>query len=95
MQPINASTGSNARKERNVANKLYIAIAAAIIVGLALFFLIGRNQTSMNPYTSGQQNSAAPDTAPGTNTGKPGTIAEPVANPSDSSNPSTPAEPNK
>jgi hypothetical protein len=78
MNTINATTGNNPRKERKVANVLYIAIGMAIVAGLAIFFIMGRNQASLSPYKSDSVHSAAPDSTPGTQ-GKPGTIPDSAA----------------
>lgn len=78
MQPIDSTTGHSPAKERKVARALYITIAIAAIAGLAMFFIIGRSRTDMNPYKTDDMNTSAPDSAPGA-TEKPGTVPDPSA----------------
>jgi hypothetical protein len=92
MQTINATTGHSPKKERKVAGVLYIAIAIAVIAGLAMFFILGRNKAALNPYQSDSVNAVAPDVVPG-DTQKPGTVPDPNANPSDQNKPNEPVSP--
>ncbi|RYZ84712.1 MAG: hypothetical protein EOP06_17595 [Proteobacteria bacterium] len=78
MQPVNSTTGHSPAKERKVARVLYIAIAVAVVAGLAMFFIMGKSRSDMNPYQTNDSNTAAPDSAPGT-TEKPGTVPDPAA----------------
>ncbi|RYZ78562.1 MAG: hypothetical protein EOP04_29445 [Proteobacteria bacterium] len=78
MQPVQSTTGHSPAKERKVARALYITIAIAVVAGLAMFFIMGKNRTDMNPYQTNETNTAAPDTAPGTQE-RPGTVPDPAA----------------
>lgn len=61
MNMIDATTGHSRREERNVAKLLYIAILAAILVGMAFFFLLGQKKT-LNPMIQERTTETAPAT---------------------------------
>ena len=78
MQSINSTTGHSPVKERKVARALYITIAIAVVAGLAMFFILGKTRSDMNPYQTKDANTSAPDGVPGA-TKKPGTVPDPSA----------------
>lgn len=78
MQPINSTTGHSPVKERKVARALYITIAIAVVAGLAMFFILGKSRSDMNPYQTNDANTSSPDSVPGS-VKSPGTVPDPAA----------------
>ena len=46
--PVSATTGHSRTEERKVAKSLYLAIGAAVLVGIILFFALGQKK-ELNP----------------------------------------------
>lgn len=65
MAILSSTTGHSARQERHIANILYICIAVAIVVGLAMAVTFSRHH-DLNPFNSGNPTKSSPD-EPGTN----------------------------